>query len=237
MIYHLSSSDPSNYGLVTFKNSFTQFMQSKRIKYRIASMSSIANIAVTTSDDFIIINDIKIQFNEHGAYEPYLFETELKSILNPFMVSIDSLGRVVISSSEGSVRITEASHRVKMLLGLYHTELPIEGLRITCPSAPYLCYGNVLYLLARHGAPVAFGTKNKEEYHCIVYKSFEFLHRGLPIICRHEGVTIRTTADSFQALQFTLVDMMLEPIILLAPLYITIESSSDDTHLDSMSVQ
>jgi len=237
MIYHLSSSDPSNYGLVTFKNSFTQFMQSKRIKYRIASMSSIANIAVTTSDDFIIINDIKIQFNEHGAYEPYLFETELKSILNPFMVSIDSLGRVVISSSEGSVRITEASHRAKMLLGLYHTELPIEGVSITCPSAPYLCYGNVLYLLARHGAPVAFGTKNKEEYHCIVYKSFEFLHRGLPIICRHEGVTIRTTADSFQALQFTLVDMMLEPIILLAPLYITIESSSDDTHLDSMSVQ
>jgi len=189
-------------------------MQSKRIKYRIASMSSIANIAVTTSDDFIIINDIKIQFNEHGACKPYLFETELKSILNPFMVSIDSLGRVIISSSEGSVRITEASHRVKMLLGLYHTELPIEGVSITCPSAPYLCYGNVLYLLARHGTPVAFGTKNKEEYHCIVYKSFEFLHRGLPIICRHEGVTIRTTVDTFQSLQFTLVDMMLEPIIL-----------------------
>jgi len=238
MIYHLCSKDPNNYGSVTCVNSFASFAQSKRIAYRVSSMSSIANLSVTTSEDFIVINDTKYWFQDHGAYDPNLFEKELSAIIHPNTVNIDTLGRIVIGSSEGAVRISDASHRVKMLLGLYHTELPLEGSSVVCPSAPYLCYGNVLYLLAHHGAPVGFnGTKNKEEYHCIVYKSFEFLYKGLPIICRHDGVTIRTTADAFRTLEFTLVDMMLQPVKLLAPLHITIEASSDDTHLDMMYVQ
>jgi len=201
-------------------------------------MSSIANISVTTSEDYIIINNVRYGFHDHGPYDPNLFEKELSAIINPYTASIDTLGRVVIGSSEGSVTINDASHRVRMLLGLYHTELPIEGLTVVIPSAPYLCYGNVLFLMARHGAPVGYnGSKNSEEYHCIVYKSFEFLYKGLPIICRHDGVTIRTTIDSFRTLEFTLVDMMLQPVKLLAPLHITIESSSDDTHLDMMYVQ
>ena len=238
MIYHLCSKDPNNYGTVTFSNTIASFIQSKRIAYRISSMSSIANISVTTSEDYIIINNVRYGFHDHGPYDPNLFEKELSAIINPYTASIDTLGRVVIGSSEGSVTVNDASHRVRMLLGLYHTELPIEGLTVVIPSAPYLCYGNVLFLMARHGAPVGYnGSKNSEEYHCIVYKSFEFLYKGLPIICRHDGVTIRTTIDSFRTLEFTLVDMMLQPVKLLAPLLITIESSSDDTHLDMMYVQ
>jgi len=150
-------------------------------------MSSIANLSVTTSEDFIVINDTKNWFQDHGAYDPKLFEKELSVIKHPNTVNIDTLRRIVISSSEGSVRISDASHRVKMLLGLYHTELPLEGSGLVCPSAPYQCYGNVLYLLAHHGAPVGFiRSKNKEEYNCIVYKSFEFLYKGLPIKCRHD---------------------------------------------------
>ena len=224
MIYHLCSNDPDNYGTVTFSNSIASFIQSKRITYRISSMSSIANISVTTSEDYIVINNVRYNFYDHGPYDPNLFEKELSSIINPYKATIDSLGRVMISSSEGSIIVNDASHRVKMLLGLYHTELPIEGPTVVCKSAPYLCYGNVLYLIARHGVSVGYnGCKNNEEYHCIVYKSFEFLYKGLPIICRHDGVTIRTTIDSFRTFEFTLVDMMLQPVKLLAPLHITIE--------------
>jgi len=239
MIYHLCSKDPDSYGTVTFSNSIASFIQSKCIAYRISSMSSIANISVTTSEDFIIINGERYGFYDHGPYDTNLFEKELSSIINPYTITIDTLGRVVIGSSEGSITVNDASHRVKMLLGIYHTELPIGGTAsVVCPSAPYLCYGNVLYLMARHGAPVGYnGCKNSEEYHYIVYKSFEFLYKGLPIICRHDGVTIRTTIDSFRALEFTSVDMMLQPVKLLAPLHITIESTSDDTHLDMMYVQ
>ena len=206
-------------------------------------MSTIANISVTTRDDFIVLstgNDILdlIPFNDHGPYDPNMFERELSAILNPYTVSIDSLGRVNIGSSEGFVKIVDASHRVKLLLGLYHTELPIEGISICCPSAPYLCYGNVLYLLAHRGPPVGFsGSKNTEEYHSIVYKSSEFLFKGLPVICRHDGVTIRTTADSFRSIEFTLVDMDLQPIVLKAPLHVTIEVTSDDSLFDLMSIQ
>ena len=259
MIYYLSSKNPANYGSVPFVSSFTPFMASKRVSYRISSLSTIANITVTTDEDFIVINDERFSFTNHGAYDPNMLEMELNSILSPYRVSIRSDGLLSISSLSGSVRISEASHRVKMLLGLYHTELPIEGASaapegdwcsddpsewrgqvtaVVCPSSPYLCYGNVMYLMARHGPPVGFnGTKNNEEYHCIVYKSSEFMYRGLPIICRHDGVTIRTTAEAFCSLEFTLVDMMLQPIQLMAPLHLTVELSSDDTLIDFISVQ
>jgi len=239
MIYYLSSKNPANYGSVRFESSFTPFMASKRVSYRISSLSTIANITVTTDEDFIVINDERFSFANHGAYDPNMFEMEMSSILSPYRVSIRSDGLLSISSLSGTVRISEASHRVKMLLGLYHTELPIEGAAaVVCPSSPYLCYGNVMYLMARHGPPVGFnGTKNKEEYHCIVYKSSEFMYRGLPIICRHDGITIRTTAEAFCSLEFTLVDMMLQPIQLMAPLHLTVELSSDDTLIDLISVQ
>ena len=243
MIYYLSSKDPQKYGTVSFESSFSPFMQSKRIAYRVSSLSTIANISVTTRDDYIVLSnggdDLNIiPFNDHGPYDPNLFERELAAILSPYTVSIDSLGRVNIGSSEGFVRIVDASHRVKLLLGLYHTSLPIEGIGVCCPSAPYLCYGNVLYLLARRGPPVGFaGSKNTEEYHSIVYKSSEFLYKGLPVICRHDGITIRTTADAFRSIEFTLVDMDLQPIELCAPLHVTIEVTSDDTLFDTICIQ
>jgi len=238
MIYYLSSKDPLNYGTVTFKSSFSPFMSSKRIAYRVSSLSTIANIAVTTREDYVTINGENFFFNDHGPYDPNMFERELGTLLHPYTVSTDTLGRVVIGSSSGSVRIDDASHRAKLLLGLYHTELPLEGASVCCPSSPYLCYGNILYLLARKGPPVGFaGSKNMEEYHSLVYKSSEFLYKGLPIICRHEGITIRTDSDTFRSLEFTLVDMTLQPITLMAPLHITVEVTSDDTLFDMMSVQ
>jgi len=251
MIYYLSSKDPLKYGTVTFKSSFSPFMSSKRIAYRVSSLSTIANIAVTTREDYITINGENFFFNDHGPYDPNMFERELGTLLHPYTVSTDTLGRVVIGSSSGSVRIDNASHRAKLLLGLYHTELPLEGASVypnsvqpastswcCCPSSPYLCYGNILYLLARKGPPEGFaGSKNMEEYHSLVYKSSEFLYKGLPIICRHEGVTIRTDSDTFRSLEFTLVDMTLQPITLMAPLHITVEVTSDDTLFDMMSVQ
>jgi len=61
-------------------------------------MSSIANLSVTTSEDFIVINDTKYWFQDHGAYDPNLFEKELSAIIHPNTVNIDTLGRIMISS-------------------------------------------------------------------------------------------------------------------------------------------
>jgi len=96
--------------------------------------------------------------------------------------------------------INEATHRVKLLLCLYHTDLPLIGDNniFTCPSDPNLCFGNILYLMARHGLVVGTNTnKNKEEYHCIIYKSAELLYQNLPVICRHIGVGISSNCDQF----------------------------------------
>jgi len=230
MIYYLKSTDPNDYGTIRFNSSF--FNQSKHIEYRITSMSTLANFYVTTVDDYIVVNDVTYHFADHGGYDINIFMLELSTILSPLSCSFDSLGRVVLSHSE-PFSLTDASHRAKMLLGLYDTDLPLVSNKgsIVCPSAPYLCYGNLLFLKAHHGSIVATNaTKNREEYHCIVYKSSEFVYQGLPIICRHAGVPVTTTSDDFRTLEFTLVDVQLHEVKLLAPLHLTIEVVSNDSH-------
>ena len=227
MLYHLSSTDPSDYGLI--KINLSSLNQSKRIVYRVSSMSTQANFYVTTDDDYIIIDNIKYMFSNHGAYDMNTFPFELGRIIGDHLITIDSLGRVMLHDTS---IINEATHRVKLLLGLYHTDLPLTGDNniITCPSAPYLCFGNILNLMARHGLVVGTNTnKNKEEYHCIIYKSAELLYQNLPVICRHIGVGISSNCDQFRNLEFRLVDFMLHEVKLLAPLHVTIEVSSDDT--------
>jgi len=202
MIYYLKSTDPSDYGTIHFNSSF--FNQSKHIEYRITSMSTLANFYVTTSDDYVVVNDMRLQFTDHGGYDINTFMLEINSVLSPLSCSFDSLGRVVLQHTE-PFTLTDASHRAKMLLGLYDTDLPLvaQNGSIVCPSAPYLCYGNLFFLKAHHGSIVATNaTKNREEYHCIVYKSSEFVYQGLPIMCygnlfflkAHHGSIVATNA-------------------------------------------
>ena len=85
-----------------------------------------------------------------------LFEGDLKPVEGDppiqFLISMDSTNRLIINANKEFV-IKEASHRAKLLLGLYDTKLPINSTNktIVSPSVPFLCYGNVLYLTARTG--------------------------------------------------------------------------------------
>ena len=137
---------------------------------------------------------------------------------------MDSTNRLIFTANK-EFSIKEASHNVKLLLGLYHSTLPIHSSTktIRMPSVPYISYGNVLYLTARTDFVSVVNTDEKEITRSIAYKTNEILYPGYPISCRIPGSWSMIHSDQLSSLEFRLVDFQLEPIVLHAPLYLTLE--------------
>ena len=242
MMYHLVSTEPTNYGTVKFRSSISSM--NSMVMYRINSLSTIASFSMTTPDDYMIIEttldgetiELQLNFQEHGAYDlrtltytlNTLFEGELVPIGGELpielTVSMDSTNRLVISANK-HFSIKEASHGARLLLGLYHTSLPISSTQkqLMMPSVPYVSYGNVLYLTARTDFVSVVNTDDKEITRSIAYKVNELLYPGYPINCKLPGSWSIIHSDQLSSLEFQLVDFMLQPIVLHAPLYLTLE--------------
>ena len=112
-----------------------------------------------------------------------------------------------------------------LLLGLYHSTLPISSnaKTIRCPSVPLTSYGNVLYLTARTDFVSTLNLDDKEITRSIAYKTNEIIYPGFPINCTLPGNWSIIQADQLNTLEFQLVDFQLQPIVLHAPLFITLE--------------
>ena len=260
-MYHLSSTDPDNYGTIKFRSSI-QSMNSV-VMYRVSSLSTIASFSMTTPNDYLVIEttitrsiltddgnetgrveDIEItepielclHFTEHGAYElrtlayelNNLFEGQLvpvnESLPIQIVISMDSTNRLVMTANK-EFSIKEASHNVKLLLGLYDASLPIHSSAKTIlfPSVPYISFGNVLYLTARTDFVSVVNVEDKEITRSIAYKTNELLYPGYPINCKLPGQWSIIHSDQLSSLEFQLVDFQLEPVVLHAPLFITLE--------------
>ena len=242
MMYHLASTDPNDYGTIKFRSSISSM--NSMVIYRISSVSTIASFSMTTADDYMIIEttlqdeciDLTLHFQEHGAYEMRTLAYELNNLFEgqlvlvneelpiTLTVSMDSTNRLIISGSK-EFTIKEASYRVKLLLGLYNSSLPITSSnnQIMSQSVPYLSYGNVLYLTARTDFVSVINTEDKEITKSIAYKLNELLYPGYPVNCRLPGSWSIIHSDQLSSLEFQLVDFKLHPVILHAPLFITLE--------------
>ena len=242
MMYYLVSTDKENYGTVKFNSSIG--VMSSLVAYRISALSTIASFSMVTNDDYMVIEttlenetiELTLHFYEHGAYEMRslantlnnLFEGELVPVEGDppidLDVEMDSTNRLIISANK-EFTITKASHRVKLLLGLYDTQLPISstGNTIVSPSVPFLCYGNVLYLTARTDFISSLNQGDKEITRSICYRVNEFLYQGVPVCCKLPGNLSIIHSDQLSSLEFQLVDFQLQPVILHAPLFITLE--------------
>ena len=62
-----------------------------------------------------------------------------------------------------------------------------------------------------------------EETFSIIYKTNEYVFNGYQFVSSNRGNWFTIKSSQLQQLEFTLVDFMLEPIILHAPLYLTLE--------------
>lgn len=241
MILHLSSDDPACYNKIKFKSSFVN--NECNVMWRVSNLSTIASFSIVTNEDYMKIKtasgyELKYVFEEHGAYDKYSFINDINNLLSgqivpeeglPFELSIqmNDKGLIDMYGSE-SFSIVDATHRVKLLFGMYHSDLPIESNDnvIHFVSCPYLCLGNILYLTARTDAVCLTNARGDEESISIAYKVNEILYTGFPIASKMPGQWNMIAANQLQQLEFQLCDFMMEPIQLHAPLYITVEIES-----------
>ena len=112
-------------------------------------------------------------------------------------------------SSEFS--IVDASHRVKLLLGLYHSTLPLNSefddtyWRVDAKSVPLTCYGNVLYLRSKISSVVGFSNNDSVSYISLCYHIYEILIPNVPIITRVPGSYFPISNQSLTNQEFELV--------------------------------
>ena len=220
-LYYFNSTDPDNYGTVYGK--ITPIV-AQPVQVRVSSIQYQANFSITTKDDFIKLDDKVFYFPECGFYVVDMLPSVLVSAWNnEVKVTLQTTGLLTFQSDTYE-QITDCSHRVKLLLGLYHASFPIDiSEPWTAPSVPLTNYGNMLYVVSNIPSIVGLGHKNKEEYRSICYKGSDFLYPGIAVNSRTPGPVVVTKSDALTDLKFTLVDFMLEPVILHSSLNITFE--------------
>ena len=194
------------------------------MRFRINQLSTIATFLITTDDDYMTfsLNNntvtttmfFKNIFKNRCYYDPSELPFELNKLLPEGLTcSFNDEGTLTFQSST-SFTIVEATHRAKLLTGLYHTQLPVSGSGIKINSVPYTCYGNTLYLRSRINSVVGFNITQATMYISLCYHVTEIFIPGIPIISKAPGLLTKILESDLSNLEFILVDFMNEPVIL-----------------------
>ena len=229
MLFYLQSSDPDNYGTVKFYANPP--LGKDPLLFRINQVNTIAAFMVTTVEDYIEF-DIggttkKVYFEDRSSYD----KDDLPNIITKLTTTVgitvayNNYNTFTLSSTK-PFKITDCTHRAKLLLGLYHETLPLAstGNTIVTKSVPYNCYGNSLYLRSRISSVVGLNDENnKDIYLSICYNVSEMFIPNVPIITKLPGNCTKIYPADLTNLEFTLVDFMNVPVVLKAPLRITME--------------
>ena len=239
MLFYLQSTDPNDYSTVKFYANPP--LGKGPLRFRINQLNTIASFMVTTHDDYVTFNIdgeiVKVYFKDKREYDKDTLDTEIKKVLPENVeINFNDQGTFTVTAYK-PFSIVDASHRAKLLLGLYHTQLPliakkhsedINVYEIIIQSVPYHCLGNTLYLRSKISSVVGFNDKdNKDVYLSICYHVFELFVPNIPIITRIPGATTRILPSDLTNLEFTLVDFQNEPVILNAPLRLVMEVMYD----------
>ncbi len=235
MIYSVQSNDPKNYSKISCNINIP--WNCEFVKYYVSSVNMVSNILITTQEDFLEMNidktQIKISFDNRCSYEieelPNILKKQIEDVNTT--IKLDDSNRLVINSKE-LITITNATHRVKMLLGLYHTTFPISSVgenmsySLTFPSAPLTSLGNKLYLVSLQGKAMNTITSEGEYTPSVLANIDSFIKAGLPLIQNFEEgkpVSTKINTASIRYLEVTLTDFMFHPVILTSPLFITLK--------------
>ena len=233
MIYSLSSSNPEHYETIEVNINIP--WKCEQVKYYVSNINTVSNFLLTTEEDFLLLlmegEEYRITFINITDYESSLIK-DLKQLFNCY----EKTRTAVIEKIEhGNLKFTldkdfqllDASHRVKLLLGLYHTVLPVSSLDkvYVCSSPPITNYANKLYLVSLQGQAI-HATKEGLEYTPSIACSIDtFIKPGLPLIKDFDLNPIKTIiqAADLSRSSMTLVDFQFEPVVLLSPLFVTLK--------------
>ena len=233
MIYSLSSSVPEHYETINVNINIP--WKCEQVKYYVSNVNTMSNFLITTEEDFLLIvmegEEYNISFTNKTDYESSLI-SDLKELFGCYEKTKTA---VIEKNEQGNLKFTldkdfqikDASHRVKLLLGLYHTALPVSSTDkvYVCLSPPITNYANKLYLVSLQGQAI-HATKEGMEYTPSVTCSIDtFIKPGLPLIKDFDINPIKTViqAADLSRSSMTLVDFQFEPVVLLSPLFVTLK--------------
>ena len=226
--YQVHSKDPNNYGTISFNPDIP--WNTHKVEYKVTNLNTFANFLITTDDDYIELKttgdprQYKI-FKNKTSYEL----EEVIKLLNeelPVTCTVTDTGVISMEYTK-DFQIIDASHRVKLLLGLYHSKFPInsnsENNTIIADSTPMLTYGNVLYLKSNQGNALGMIIEGDRYHTPCIYRINNFLKPGLPIISNQKGDRVIVNAEAAKTITMQLVDFMYEPIVLKSPMFVTLK--------------
>ena len=233
MIYSLSSSDPQHYETINVNINIP--WKCEQVKYYVSNINTVANFLLTTNEDFFIMvidgEQYKFNFKNKTDYESSLIN-DLKNLFtrhtetNTVTVDKNEHGNLKFTHNK-DFQITEATHRAKLLLGLYHTTLPVSSTNNTYTflSPPITNYANKLYLVSLQGQAIHASKEGKEYTPSVACSIDTFIKSGLPLIKDFDLNPIKTVtqAADLSRSSMTLVDFQFEPVVLLSPLFVTLK--------------
>ena len=235
MLYSLSSTNPEQYETISVK--ITVPWKCEQVKYYVSNINTMSNFLLTTNEDYIIIEinqtEYKILFENCCNYENDLI-TQLRNIFHKYIdstfeVNLDKTLNHLYFQYSTTFTIKESSHRVKLLLGLYHTTLPISDSEeehiLECKSPPITNYANKLYLISLQGQAIISNKNNLEYTPSVACSIYTFIKPSLPLIKDFDinPIKPKIQAAALSKLTITLVDFQFEPVVLLSPLFLTLK--------------
>ena len=217
------------------------FCQTVFIVFVYNNFSTIASFVITDTNDFITFEidgiSTEIHFKARNKYDIDTLEKKIQDLIDEkfngaLNCELTDSG-IIKFSSEKEFKITDMTHRARLLLGAYHQELPLKSsienqkYIIEMKSAPYICYGNCLYVESKISNVTGIsGVNNKNaviEYKSFCYAVNSVFMPNFPILLRHEGKWVRIQPHHLKDMTFRLVDFQGEPIEIKALVQMTIE--------------
>jgi hypothetical protein len=194
-------------------------------------------------------DSIEVQWTESGVTFTQKFDfpelwacdaMEVASVLNkllagtaePKLVFRQEGPIVSMSLEEGTTRydfqITGISHRLQLITGLYDMTLPLDSKIATYPvitalSAPYIYYGNKLYLTSDQGNVIKSCNIQSPT---VILRINEFMMSTLPILIKprkEDRDVVIADGTNFHEISVQLVDRWYHPVSLRSPMIVTIK--------------
>lgn len=207
----------------------------KHVKYWVSSINFKANLYNITTDDYIIY-----QINMADNWESFTvpFDNAMidnDNILLDFLNDVETPLNFTITEghltmeSTVDIRFIDISPRAKIVCGLlnvklnqvYHANTPHKF------DLPIYDFANKLYIISKYGSPVQTNIGSQRMTPSIIASIDTVIRNGVPIIVNFEtfGKPIKTKSlkESFSYIELQLVDILLQPVQLLSPMFITMK--------------
>ena len=218
----ISSTDPSNYGILKF-NTNPSIGQDQFVEMQVLSFSTISLIEEVTSKDYIKL--LKPGGDEYVCTVGSSYDYNLKDLaakIDTSCIKMTYDGNKVTLTIPQNTQL-EISHRLKMLMGFINYKFTKVTEETTYSGIPLKHFGHLLYLVANTPSTImANDDKGHEVQIPIVYQIPSFILPGKPLLYQEKGPKTLVKVTDLTHLEFRLVDYTFHDVQLNAPMHLRI---------------